>query len=84
MSEEVGTCPHCGKTVTKRKSKTGKIFYGCTGYPTYTFMSWDLPAPKLCPKCANVMTQQKGKDGLRYVCTDKKCGHVEIVNESVE
>lgn len=84
MAEEVATCPYCGKPVTKRKSKAGKVFYGCSGYPTCTFMSWDLPAPKLCPKCANTMTQQKGKDGLRYVCSDKKCGHVEIVGESVE
>lgn len=84
MAEEVATCPHCGKAVTKRKSKAGKTFYGCSGYPTCNFMSWDLPAPKLCPKCANTMTQQKGKDGLRYVCTDKKCGHVEIVSDSSE
>ncbi len=84
LVEEVGTCPHCGKPVNKRRSKSGKTFYGCSGYPDCTFMSWDLPAPKLCPKCANTMTQQKGKDGLRYVCVDKKCGHVEIVSQGDE
>jgi len=82
LVEEVATCPHCGKPVNKRRSKTGKIFYGCSGYPDCSFMSWDLPAPKLCPKCANTMTQQKGKDGLKYVCTDKKCGHSEVVVQS--
>ncbi len=84
MVEEVGACPHCGRQITKRRSKTGKIFYGCSGYPDCQFMSWDLPAPKLCPKCAGTMVQQKGKDGLKYVCIDKKCGHVEIVEKSDE
>ncbi len=78
------TCPICGRPVNKRRSKTGKTFYGCTGYPDCTFMSWDLPAPKLCPKCSNVMIQRKSKDVLNYVCTDKKCGHVEAVPQSDE
>ncbi len=77
--EPSSTCPMCGKPVNKRHSKTGKVFYGCSGYPDCKFMSWDLPAPKLCPKCANVMVQRKNKDVLNYVCTDKKCGHVEAV-----
>lgn len=78
-AEPETTCPICGKPVNRRHSKTGKVFYGCSGYPECTFMSWDLPAPKLCPKCANVMVQRKNKDVINYVCTDKKCGYVEAV-----
>ena len=83
-SEVETTCPICNRPVSKRRSKTGKIFYGCTGYPDCSFMSWDLPAPKLCPKCSSVMVQRNNKDVLNYVCTEKKCGYVEAVIQKDE
>ena len=39
----VGTCPKCGKDVYKRKSKKGRFFYGCSGYPDCDYASWDAP-----------------------------------------
>ena len=71
-NEVVGTCPLCGKPVTKKHSKAGKIFYGCTGYPTCKFASWDIPAPHLCPQCNATMIVKKSKGKTRYVCTSCK------------
>ncbi|MBQ7712653.1 MAG: type I DNA topoisomerase [Clostridia bacterium] len=68
----VGTCPICGKDVTEKHSKAGKVFYGCTGYPSCKFASWDIPAPHLCPKCKGTMIVKKGKGKTRYVCTSCK------------
>ena len=37
----VAKCPKCGKDVKKLKTKTGKFFYGCEGYPDCEFKSWE-------------------------------------------
>lgn len=47
----VAKCPICGKNVIARKSKKGKTFYGCEGYPECSFVSWNIPANEKCPKC---------------------------------
>jgi len=38
------TCPLCNKPLSARRTKRGKTFYGCTGYPKCTFALWDLKA----------------------------------------
>ena len=48
----VAKCPICGKNVLARKSKRGKIFYGCEGYPECSYVSWDIPANEKCPSCS--------------------------------
>ncbi|MBR1868359.1 MAG: type I DNA topoisomerase [Clostridia bacterium] len=73
--EKAGVCPRCGKPAQKMTSKTGKIFYGCSGYPDCNFMSWDLPIGENCPKCGNYMVL--GKDGKTKKCSDKDCGYSE-------
>lgn len=81
----VAKCPKCGKDVMKRISKKGKTFYGCTGYPDCDFISWDIPAPYFCPDCNSTMkVVDSKKDGKTYVCTNKECGHREIIGNDNE
>lgn len=47
----VGVCPKCGKNVRRLKTKAGKFFYGCEGYPECEYKSWDIPAGEKCPNC---------------------------------
>ena len=47
----VAKCPVCGKNVLAKKSKKGKIFYGCEGYPECSYISWNIPANEKCPSC---------------------------------
>ncbi len=75
LDEVVGKCPLCGSDVVKKHSKTGKVFYGCSGYPKCTFAAWDIPAPKLCPECNSTMKIANSKGITKYVCT--KCKHSE-------
>ena len=42
----VGKCPECGKDVVVKRSKAGKIYYGCTGFPECKYYSWTNPAKK--------------------------------------
>lgn len=51
----VAKCPVCGKNVRRLKSKKGKYFYGCEGYPECNFISWNIPANEKCPKCNEEM-----------------------------
>lgn len=77
--EPAATCPQCGKPVYKKFSKKGTPYYSCSGYPDCKFIAWDIPAPYFCPECHGVMKIVKGKDGAKYVCTNKDCKHTEIV-----
>ena len=36
-------CPECGKDLIVRKTKKGRTYYGCEGYPECNFMSWNKP-----------------------------------------
>ncbi len=54
-SPVVGKCPKCGKDVRRLKTKTGKFFYGCVGYPECDYKSWDIPAGEKCPSCGEDM-----------------------------
>jgi DNA topoisomerase-1 len=69
----VAKCPTCGKDVAKRTSKKGKVFYGCTGYPECSFISWDIPAGKNCPKCNAYMVIKQTKAGDVVKCSNKDC-----------
>lgn len=61
IQKKVGvTCPKCHKhDVLEKKSKRGKVFYGCEGFPKCDFVSWDKPINRKCPKCNNILFENK-------------------------
>ncbi len=40
------SCPECGKELVIRRTKKGRRYYGCEGYPECNFMSWQKPTTK--------------------------------------
>ena len=68
--ETEGICPDCGKPTKKLYSRAGKAYYGCTGYPTCRFMSWDVPTGEKCPACGGAMV--KTAKGV-VKCSNKNC-----------
>ncbi len=51
-------CPKCKEgEVRERKSKKGRIFYGCSRYPQCDFVSWDKPLLEPCPNCGGLLVQ---------------------------
>ena len=64
-----GVCPECGKPTKKMTAKSGKIFYGCSGYPDCKFMSWDIPTGEKCPECGGYLV----KVGKKIKCSSKSC-----------
>ena len=67
-----GKCPSCGKPMRRMRSKNGKIYYGCTGYPDCKFLSWDIPTGDKCPKCGKGYVIRRGNQ-LR--CSEKDCDY---------
>jgi DNA topoisomerase I len=69
-------CPKCGGDLSPRKTRFGKIFYGCTKYPKCDFTAWDKPVPRTCPKCKNNYMLEKtrkprGKDPIQVILCPK-------------
>lgn len=69
-------CPKCGKDIVKRKSKKGKIFYGCSGYPNCDMVFWDKPTERKCPECGSLLVEKKLKNS-KYSCSNKECKYKE-------
>lgn len=58
---EVCACPNCDGKIIEKKSKRGKVFYGCNNYPTCKTAYWDKPTGELCPNCNSMLTIKKDK-----------------------
>ena len=44
IMEKAGVnCPKCGKELIIRRTRKGRRYYGCEGYPECDFMSWQKP-----------------------------------------
>lgn len=39
-------CPKCAGEIVERRTRRGKIFYGCIGYPKCDFATWQRPDTK--------------------------------------
>ncbi len=84
MKETGVACPECGKgNIVERKSKRGKLFYGCDRYPDCAFVLWNKPVAKACPECKSPYLVEKvtKKDGRRLICEQEGCGYVEQVEQ---
>ncbi len=55
-------CPKCNDgDVVEKRTKRGKVMYGCSSYPDCDFASWNKPLERKCPKCGGVLTQASKK-----------------------
>lgn len=74
------TCPKCKEgAVVERRSKKGRIFYGCDRYPECDFISWDKPVSKPCPNCGAFMVEKRSKNGVHLHCSE--CSYKEEVQD---
>ena len=69
-------CPKCGRDIVARRSKKGRVFYGCSGYPDCTQSYWNKPVNKKCPKCGALLVEKKTKNG-KYACSNSECDYKE-------
>jgi len=79
-------CPKCEKAALKeaslaplergeivaKRTKKGKIFYGCSNYPDCDFALWDKPTGEKCEKCGSLLIETKRK---QIKCSSKECDY---------
>jgi DNA topoisomerase-1 len=77
-------CPECKEgNIKERKSRWGKMFYGCDKYPECKFATWDKPMPTPCPDCDSPILVEKvlKRTGRSHRCYKKECGYTIQVAE---
>ena len=58
---EVCDCIKCGNKIVERKTKKGKIFYGCSNFPKCKEAYWDKPTGEKCPECNGMLIEKDNK-----------------------
>lgn len=81
-------CPEkgCDGTIVEKRSKRGKVFYGCNKYPDCSFAIWDKPIPRPCDLCGAPYLVEKTtkRDGTFLKCLTEGCGFKEPVEKKEE
>jgi DNA topoisomerase I len=70
--EKIGVhCPKCSDgEIVKRRTRKGRIFYGCANYPECDFTSWKMPIPEPCPNCKGMLVIQNKREVLCLDCEE--------------
>jgi DNA topoisomerase-1 len=67
--EKIGVkCPKDGGEIAERKTRKGRVFYGCSNYPQCDFTSWKRPLPEPCPNCGGLLTATNKNHAQCLVC----------------
>ncbi|MEX2161758.1 MAG: type I DNA topoisomerase [Anaerolineales bacterium] len=48
-------CPLDGGELVERRTRKGRVFFGCANYPACEFTSWKRPIATPCPNCAGTL-----------------------------
>lgn len=75
--------PNCNGEIVARKTKgRGKEFYGCTNYPTCSFISHFKPIDQYCPKCGWFLVEKfDKKNGSYKSCINPDCDYLHSAGE---
>jgi DNA topoisomerase-1 len=66
--------PGCPGQLVARRSRRGRVFYGCSAYPTCTFAVWQRPVAEPCPKCgAPFLTDRAARGKVTRRCVREGC-----------
>jgi len=65
--------PECEGELIEKKSRYGKVFYGCDKYPACSFALWSEPSGEKCPECGSMLVKKYLKKGNKIACSKKEC-----------
>jgi DNA topoisomerase-1 len=71
-------CPQegCEGSLVQRRTKKGRIFFGCNKYPDCRFALWEKPISRPCPQCgATFLAEKRRKEGVKLVCKKEGCDY---------
>jgi len=64
-------CPRegCDGKLVQKRTKRGKVFYGCNRYPKCDYATWDEPVRQTCPHCGHpFLLRKSGRGAARVYC----------------
>ncbi|HEY9434456.1 MAG TPA: type I DNA topoisomerase [Blastocatellia bacterium] len=76
--------PGCKGEILVKKSKRGKIFYGCSEYPNCDSVFWDKPVAEACPQCGKPFLLEKynaKKEEMTRYCSEESCDYKTVNGE---
>ncbi|MCX6736757.1 MAG: type I DNA topoisomerase [Candidatus Parcubacteria bacterium] len=74
-------CPKCQEgDIVMRRSKRGKIFYGCSLWPKCDYISNFKPLGRFCPSCGEMLVEKKKNVG----CSNKNCTYESPLEKNSE
>lgn len=81
LDKKIGIkCPLCNGEIVEKKSRRGKVFYGCDQYPACNFASWYFPTGEKCPECNSLLVKKFLKKGEKIACSQKGCAYEKKVD----
>jgi len=63
-------CPKDHGDIVERKTRKGRIFFGCANYPNCDFTSWKRPLAKPCPKCNGMLVIANKREAQCLNCEE--------------
>ena len=71
-------CPNDGGDIVERKSRRGRVFYGCANYPDCDFTLWSKPLQESCPTCKAPFLLEKvtKRHGRQVLCHKEDCDYI--------
>ena len=69
-------CPDCGGDILEKRSRKGRLFYGCSEYPKCRKVFWNRPTNKVCPECGSLLVEKKTKNH-NLECSNSECKYKE-------
>lgn len=79
--EDTGVkCPKDGGRIIKKRSRKGRVFYGCENWPKCDFVTWNEPIAVTCPKCGSILT----KTSRIAKCANTECDYTMPLKEALK
>lgn len=81
--------PDCGGQIVEKKSRRGKMFYGCSHYSAkgcttaYWYpplLSGGVAGTTMCPQCSTMLIYKKLKRGDQVACSSKECEYSRLAD----
>ena len=67
-------CPKCDEgEIGEKRSRRGRVFYGCNRWPKCNYALWSRPTGEKCPECGSLLVEER--KGTK--CSNKECGGVQ-------
>ncbi len=76
-------CPRDGGDLVQKRTRQGRVFYGCANYPDCDWTSWKRPLPQPCRLCGGLVVEVARHTGECTQCGERQPARSpEVVLES--